>query len=203
MKISRIITLVVCSLITYRVSAQDPIQKAFESSYALEKSYNYTAACQSLLDVYNDKNYELNVRIGYLKYMSGLYTESVNYYNKAIAIMPYAIEPKIGITYPLAAANKWDEVVAQYNAILKIDPKNTSICYKLGTIYYNRKKYSQAYSLFERVVNLYPFDYDGLLMYAWCNYRLGKLPQAKLLFKKVLWISPSDKSALEGLSMIK
>jgi hypothetical protein len=32
---------------------------------------------------------------------------------------------------------------------------------------------------------------------------LGKLPQAKMLFKKVLLISPSDKSALEGLALIK
>lgn len=189
-----------CAMNTY---AQELTQKAFEMSYAYEKNYNYTSACQSLLEVYNEKSYELNLRIGYLKYMAGQHTEAINYYNKAIALMPYAIEPRLGITYPLAANNKWDDVVNQYQAILKIDNKNTVVCYKLGTIYYNKKKYSQAYTLFERVVNLYPFDYDGLLMYAWCNYRLGKLPQAKLLFKKVLWISPNDKSANEGLALIK
>jgi tetratricopeptide (TPR) repeat protein len=103
----------------------------------------------------------------------------------------------------VAALGKWDDVVAQYTALLKIEPKNSTVNYKLGVIYYNRKKYTQAYALFEKVVNLYPFDYDGLLMFAWTNYRIGKLPQAKLLFKKVLLLSPNDNSALEGLSLIK
>jgi len=53
------------------------------------------------------------------------------------------------------------------------------------------------------VVNLYPFGYDGLLMFAWTNLKAGKLREAKILFNKVLMYSPGDKSALEGLSYIK
>ena len=184
-------------------NAQDATQKAFEKSHELEKTGNYAAAIQTLLTVYTPKNYEFNLRIGYLRYLSGAYAESMTYYQKAIDLMPYAIEPRLGYVYPAASLGKWDEVVAQYNAILKIDPKNSNVNYRLGVIYYNRKKYAQAYSLFEKVVNLYPFDYDGLIMYAWCNYRVGKLPQAKLLFKKVLLLSPNDKSATEGLALIK
>jgi Flp pilus assembly protein TadD len=52
------------------------------------------------------------------------------------------------------------------------------------------------------VVNLYPFDYDGLLMYAWSNLQIGKFKEAKILFNKVLMLSPNDKSALEGLAII-
>jgi tetratricopeptide (TPR) repeat protein len=183
--------------------AQDAMQKAFEKSYEQEKSGNYAAAVQSILAVYNPRNYECNIRIGYLKYLAGSYTESVTYYQKAIDIMPYAIEPRMGYVYPAAALNKWDDVVTQYNAILKIDSKNSQVNYRLGVIYYNKKKYAQAYSLFEKVVNLYPFDYDGLIMYAWCNYRVGKLQQARVLFNKVLLLSPDDKSAMEGLALIK
>lgn len=185
------------------VHAQDATQAAFEQSYAQEKTGNYKAAAQSILSVYNAKSYECNLRLGYLHYMNGTYTEAITYYKVAIDLMPYAIEPRLGYVYPAAALGKWDDVVTQYQAILKIDPKNSSVNYKLGVIYYNRKKYTQAYSLLEKVVNLYPFDYDGLIMFAWTNYRLGKLQQAKLLFKKVLLLSPNDKSALEGLSLIK
>ena len=183
--------------------AQDALQTAFEQSYAQERVGNYVGAIQSMEKAYTAKSYECTIRIAYLKYMSGLYVESTGYYQKAINLMPYAIEPRLGYVYPAAALGKWDDVVTQYNSILKIDPKNSSVNYKLGVIYYNRKKYTQAYSLFEKVVNAYPVDYDGLLMYAWTSYRLGKLPQAKILFKKVLLISPSDKSALEGLALIK
>ncbi|MES2560577.1 MAG: tetratricopeptide repeat protein [Bacteroidota bacterium] len=183
--------------------AQDALQTAFEQSYAQEKVGNYAGAAHSIGVVYNPKSYECNLRLAYLKYMSGSYLEATGLYQKAIALMPYSIEPRLGFVYPAAALGKWDEVVAQYAAILKIEPKNSTVNYKLGVIYYNRKKYTQAYALFEKVVNLYPFDYDGLLMYAWTSYRTGKLTQAKLLFKKVLLLSPNDKSAQEGLSLIK
>lgn len=183
--------------------AQDVLQTAFTQSYAQERVGNYSGAAQTINAVYNPKSYECNLRLAYLRYMSGSYAESATLYQKAIALMPFAIEPRLGMVYPAAALGRWDDVITQYTSVLKIEPKNSSVNYKLGVIYYNRKKYAQAYTLFEKVVNLYPFDYDGLLMFAWTNYRIGKLPQAKLLFKKVLLLSPDDKSALEGLSLIK
>jgi tetratricopeptide (TPR) repeat protein len=199
----KIIILLSCIFSLPCVKAQDVLQTAFEHSYAQERIGNYIGATQSIAAVCNPKSYECNLRLAYLKYMSGSYSESINLYQKAITLMPYAIEPRLGYIYPVAALGKWDDVVAQYTALLKIEPKNSTVNYKLGVIYYNRKKYTQAYALFEKVVNLYPFDYDGLLMFAWTNYRIGKLPQAKLLFKKVLLLSPNDNSALEGLSLIK
>jgi tetratricopeptide (TPR) repeat protein len=200
----KILTVILLTIGISPLFAQETsLQTAFEKSYTTEKSANYNEASQALMQVYSEKSYELNLRLGYLKYMAGAYNDAIIFYKKAIQIMPYAIEPRLGYVYPAAALNKWDDVIIQYQAILKIDPNNSSVNYKLGIIYYNRKKYTQAYNLFEKVVNLYPFDYDGLLMYAWNNYRMGKLPQAKLLFKKVLLISPNDKSALEGLALIK
>jgi hypothetical protein len=40
-------------------------------------------------------------------------------------------------------------------------------------------------------------------MSAWTNYFLGNKNEAKALFNKVLLYSPNDKSALEGLGLIK
>jgi Flp pilus assembly protein TadD len=40
-------------------------------------------------------------------------------------------------------------------------------------------------------------------MFAWTNYKLGKYREAKLLFQKVLLLSPDDASAKEGLNLIK
>ena len=66
-----------------------------------------------------------------------------------------------------------------------------------------RKDYKQAYIFFEKVVNLYPFDYQSLLMLGWTNYRLGKPREAKILFNKALLYSPGDASAKEGLALVK
>jgi hypothetical protein len=49
------------------------------------------------------------------------------------------------------------------------------------------------------VVNLYPFDYDGLVMYAWTNFQLKKYREAKVLFNKALMNTPTGSSAMEGI----
>jgi len=53
------------------------------------------------------------------------------------------------------------------------------------------------------VINLYPFDYDTMILYAWTNFKLGKLREAQVMFNKVLLNKPKDASAMEGLSLIK
>jgi hypothetical protein len=42
-----------------------------------------------------------------------------------------------------------------------------------------------------------------MLMFAWTSYFMGKTREAKILFSKVLLISPNDKSATEGMALIK
>ena len=135
--------------------------------------------------------------------MAGLFTESQAYYQKAINIFPYSIEAKLGFIYPASALGSWDIVIKQYGAILNIDPQNSTANYRLGSIYYGREDYQRSYKYLEKVVNLYPFSYDGLILFAWCNYRLGKLKEARVLFNKTLLLSPGDASATEGMGMIK
>ena len=86
---------------------------------------------------------------------------------------------------------------------MQIDPQNTVANYRLGSIYYGAEDYTTALKYFEKLVNLYPFDFDGLLMYAWTNLKLGKFREAEVLFNKVLMNRPNDKSALQGLELIK
>jgi tetratricopeptide (TPR) repeat protein len=183
--------------------AQSNLETVFTNSYAAEKNGKYADGIKALKDVYDEKSYEINMRLGYLHYMAGLFTESTTYYEKAINLMPYAIEARFGYVLPAAALGNWDKVLHQYLEIVKIDPQNTKANYRLGSIYYGRKDYTTAFKYLEKVVNLYPFDYDGLILYAWTNLQLGKTKEARLLFEKVLWLSPRDKSALEGLSYIK
>ena len=154
-------------------------------------------------EVYDEKSYEVNLRLAYLNYEAGLFTESTTYYEKAIALRPYSIEARFGYVLPAAALGNWDKVLNQYFEIVKIDPQNTKANYRIGSIYYGRKDYVNSFKYLEKVVNVYPFDYDGLILYAWANFQLGKTKEAKLLFEKVLLLSPRDKSALEGLGLIK
>lgn len=185
--------------------AQDytKLTAAFSESYTKEKEGKYGEAVKALKAYYDANNYEINLRLGWLTYLQGQFSESLSYYNRAIELMPYAIEPRFGVVLPASSMGNWDMVVTHYDKILSIDPNNTVTLYRMGLISYDKKDYKQAYQYFEKVVNLYPFDYQSVLMLAWSNYKLGKMREAKILFNKALLYYPEDASAKEGLSLIK
>lgn len=175
---------------------------AFDKSYQKEASGEYTSAAEALKTVYDEKSYEINLRLGWLLYNAGRYTESVEFYSRAASLMPYAIEPRMGLAYPLSAMENWTDLEKLYLKILEICPNYSVVQYRLGLIYYYREDYDQAERYFEKAVNLYPFDYDILVMMAWTMYRQNNLREAKILFNKALMNNPEGSSALEGLELI-
>ncbi len=181
----------------------DKIVNAFNKSYDFESKGDYASAMASLKDIYNPKYYDVNFRLGWLNYLSGLYKESTKYYQIAIDLKPASIEPQIGIKSPLIALGNYDEVSKHNKKIIEVDPQNSYANYGLGAYYYSKNDFASAYQYLEKVVNLYPFSYDGLILYAWANFKTGKTAEAKLLFNKVLMLAPSDTSALQGLALIK
>lgn len=178
-------------------------QQAFIKSYDYETQGNYAKASEELKKVYVADSYEINLRLGWLNYLQGQFTESSSYYLKAISLKPFSIEAKFGYVYPLAAAGNWALLKTQYFEIIKIDPQNTLANYRLGLIFYNAGDFQTAFKYLEKVVNLYPFDYDSMVLFAWTNLKTGKLREAEILFKKVLLIKPNDESATQGLGMLK
>jgi len=198
-----ILLLLISSLNVLSQTNYTTIQAAFAKSQEFEGKGNYAEAISTMKTVYQDDSYEINLRLGWLTYLGGLFTESTAFYQKAIKLKPYSIEAKLGFASPASALGNWDQIVAQYNDILAIDPQNTTVNYRMGSIYYGRKDYTKAEKYLEKVINLYPFDYDTMILLAWTNYKLGKLREAQVLFNKVLMNKPKDTSALEGLTLIK
>jgi len=177
--------------------------KAFQDSYLNEATGDLQAATQVLQDVYDANGYEINLRLGWLTYSAGQFTESYSYYNRAVELRPFAVEPRFGLIYPTAAMGNWDIVISQYEKIIEIAPGNTIAIHRLGLVYYGQKDYPAAEKLFDKVVNLYPFDYDALLMLAWTKLQLKKFREAKVLFNKALMHTPGGQSALEGLELLE
>jgi tetratricopeptide (TPR) repeat protein len=167
----------------------------------LKRKGDYADAIAPLKAVYNG-SYEHNLRLGWLYFLAKNYTTSAGYYQKAVDQRPYAIEPKFGLVKPLNALNQVDKILGLYEAILKVDPQNTQANYWAGVIFLNRKAYDKAARYFERVVNLYPFDYDVNLSLAWTYLNLGKKNEARALYNKVLLIRPGDANALAGLKRL-
>ena len=179
------------------------LRTAFQTSYTFEKSGQYLAAINKIKSVYDSKSYEINLRLAYLYYESALYRISATYYKIATEIKPYSIEARLGYALPLAALQSWDTLKMQYDAILKLDPNNSTVNYRVGLVYYYKADYKTAIIYFQKVYDSYPFDYDNTLMLAWANLKLQNVTEAKKLFNIVLLNHPNDASALEGLKMIK
>ena len=131
--------------ICVNLAAQN-LEDAFAKSYSAESTGKYAEAAMPLKAIYNAKSYELNIRLGYVTYMAGSFVESKNYYQKAVELMPYSVEAKLGYVLPLAALNEWTTVASQYRDILKIDAQNTTANYRLGSIHYYNKDYVTTFS---------------------------------------------------------
>lgn len=187
-------------LVPARTLAQD-LPAAFAASYAAEAKADYADAIAALKPAYAGL-YEQNLRLGWLCFLAKNYTLSVAYYQKAVDQRPYAIEPKFGLIKPLNALGQIEKMLGLYLAILQVDVQNTQANYWAGVIYLNRKQFDKAARYFERVVNLYPFDYDTNLSLAWAYLNLGKKAEARALYNKVLLIRPGDANALAGLKRL-
>ncbi|MXV16918.1 tetratricopeptide repeat protein [Hufsiella ginkgonis] len=200
LKKTLIVSFIVMMHMGVRAQSASVLQKAFQNSYNNETKKNYAAAISDITPYYSENNYEVNIRLGWLNYLNKNYTASQNYYQRAVTLKPNSIEARFGYVKPLSLLTNWNNVLDQYNAILKIDPQNTQANYWAGVIYYNRKQYPNAIKLFSKVVALYPFDYDGNHMLGWANLMTGKKEEARALFEKALLINPGDTSSLDGLS---
>ena len=201
----KLIIAAMLATISFLANAQDfaSQKKAFADSYGLEASKLYERASEVLKLVYSENNYEINLRLGWLNYEAGKYTDAISYYQKAITAKPNSIEAKLGIVYPLSVIPKWDEVLKQYLDILKIDSNQPLINYRTALLYYNRQNYTEAKKYLDIYLQIYPFDYDALVLAGWNSLKLNQKSEAKECFQKALLNRPEDKSATQGLEMTK
>ena len=179
------------------------LEERFKASYEFTANANYGEAYKILAEVYTENSYELNLKLGWLSYLKGDYPSSQTFYGKAMKLFPYAIEAKLGYVLPVSALGNWNEVIRAYEEILISDPQNTLVNYRLGLIYYERSDYKKAFPYLEKVVNLYPFDYDSVILFAWINLKMGDYRKAEILFNKSLLMSPGNESAQAGLRLIQ
>lgn len=186
-------------------NAQDfeQIKTAFQRSYTAETNKKYGDAIKAIQSIESADCYECKLRLGWLYHLQGKYTESYGNYKAAFLLRPASTEALWAAVNPLTKAENWAELSNVYQKILGNDPKNSVANYRLGLSYYYKKDYVRALKYLQVALDLHPFDYETMLTAGWTHYFLGNKNEAKILFRKVLVYSPSDTSALEGLSLIK
>lgn len=198
MKLSIIIMTVLLN--NLNLYAQEEVaNQFFYESYHYEASIDYVKSMQPLLKIYSDKSYEINIRLGWLNYKAGRHKEACDYYQKAIDLKPKSIEARFGFVLPAAALGNIEHIMAQYMAIVKIDPMNYTANYRLGLILYERKEFDKALPYFNKLHEMFPLDYQVIMMLGWCHKNKTQKKVAKDFFYKALTIKPNDLWAQEGI----
>ncbi|MCD6065920.1 MAG: hypothetical protein K0S33_746 [Bacteroidetes bacterium] len=171
--------------------AQQNPELAFSKSYSFEYETQYAKAINAMLEL-NTENYQVNLRLGWLYYLSKDYTKSESYYKKAVSLEPASIEARFGLVLPMSALGNWNNVLAVYLEIVKTDPHNSIANYRIASIYYNRKDYANAGTYISKVIKMYPFDYDGNLLNGKILVAQNKAAEAKKFLIKALEYNPQS-----------
>lgn len=185
------------------ISQTDKTVLTFAKSIEQEKKAEYLPAIETMKNSGDTLSYDVVIRLGWLNYKAGFTKNAIHYYKKAIDVKPSSIEPRYGFGFPAYLLADYTSLIDQDLKILEIDPNNKTINGNLGSIYFYQKDYVKALPFFEKVLNLYPFDYDNNLYIAWSYLYLGKSTEAEKHFNRVLLYAPNDKSAQDGLTAIK
>ncbi len=186
-------------------NAQDnKLLTAFTDSYAFETNLKYDKAANILERVYLNyiSNYEINYRLGWLRYSAGNFKESENYYKKALEIKPLSLEAIYGLILPLIGQQKYNSIIKLSEKALSITPNDSRAEYFLGLAYYYKKNYIKSEKYLEKAINKYPFDLDINLMLGWTKFALGKKNEAKSLFLTAQRNSPYNQRVKTAINLI-
>jgi tetratricopeptide (TPR) repeat protein len=75
---------------TFTLVAQENVKLAFQKSYSLENNKQYKEALAAL-QAFNDPSvYEIQLRLGWLNYLSGNFSKSAELYQRAAELAPAA-----------------------------------------------------------------------------------------------------------------
>lgn len=170
----------------------------WKESYRLEGLYQYDAALNALNGVSADNELAL-MRRGWLNYLKGSHSKSVDYYTKAISKNSKSLDARLGIILPLLAQQRWREAAQNANKVLEVAPWNYYAHLRLMIVEQALKEWSQLEKHARSVYERYPTDAEALVFQARANQHLGNEKAAAKLFEKVLELVPDHFEARQYL----
>ena len=137
-----------------------PTRQSVQRSVEYETSRDYPQAIECLQAelVSHPQNYTLNLRLGWLSYLSGKQAESTGYYQAAIHVAPKSIEAQLGLLLPLLADAKYQDAEAVAARIVKDDPGNYYANLRLAIARRLQRKFDEADAVVQRMLATHPAD---------------------------------------------
>ena len=180
------------------------IRDAYHKSYRYEKAQNYADAIKALAPVATayPQGYTVNLRLGWLYYLSGSYATARTCYQTAIKTAPDSIEAKLGHLLPLLAQERYDDAETSAKQVLRIDPVNYLANLRLAFALRMQKKFDAAEQVLNGMLVLYPTDISLLTEFALIKLAKDQKADAKRVFNDVLTLDPENVTAKAQLSKL-
>ncbi|WP_457562456.1 tetratricopeptide repeat protein [Caminibacter pacificus] len=177
------------------------IKKAYYSSYNYEKMGDFKDAIKVLIPVYKKypDGYTINLRLAWLFYLNKNYQNAIKHYQKAAMILPYSVEPKLGLMRVYNTIGDYDNSLKVGNSLLKTDYYNYYGNYYEIVALMGKKNYKVASELAQKMLTLYPTSVLFLNVLAENYWYMGKKDTAKKIFNDVLILDPNNIVAKEYL----
>lgn len=120
------------------------------------------------------------------------------YFDNAISIKPRSIEAMYGKAKLLHDMLIYDRALALYDSILQIEPQHQDATFNMGAIYYEQKKYNDAFEKFNLTIKRDANYFRGYYGRGKCYEIRGEKTKAIEEYKKCLSIKPDyDLAAIQ------
>ena len=188
------------SLYTTIANALD-IQSAYMKSYNYERIFDYDDAIKVLIPVYekNKNGYRVNLRLAWLFFLKKRYKNAINHYQKALFVAPKSIEAYLGLLRSYLRIRDFQKAVTIGSVILKIDYYNFYGNYYLMLALKSKKNYTEALSIANKMLTLYPTSILYLEQLADITKRKNP-KKAIALYKNILILDPNNVTAKQYIS---
>jgi len=175
----------------------------YRQSYAAEARGDYQLAHDVLTRLGPaGGTYVAQLRKGWLHYLAGRHAPAAEAYLKAIALLPGAVEPRLGAMLPLMALRRWQDAQRIGEEALALAPNDFTALSRLAWIHYNQGRYAEAEPLYRRALAAYPASADVRTGHGWTLLKLGRFKEAREAFEAVLAYAPDQPNAHLGLGQV-
>lgn len=174
--------------------AEADIRDSYHRSYRYEKTQDYDDAIKTLLTVSQayPEGYTVNLRLGWLYYLAGKFTNAQKHYETAMKVAPYSLDAKLGYTLPLMAREQYKDVELFTRQVLAIDPANYTGNLRLAFALRMQAKLDQAEQVLVGMLLLYPTDVKYLTELGLVHVARGSRDAARGVFREVLVLDPEN-----------
>ncbi|MEJ2540247.1 MAG: hypothetical protein P8188_09785, partial [Gemmatimonadota bacterium] len=194
------------ALVPSRAGAQEPaagpdVAGAYARSFTYERTQAYDDAIRALAPVYDavPNGYTVNLRMGWLFYLNGNYSNSITHYEVAEAAAPGALEPRLGHLLPLLAQERWADAEALGYQVVSADHFSYYGNLRLAIALRMQGKLDAAYQVALKMITAYPTDVLHLVEFARIVDARGDAPEAARLFREILILDPENEAARQYL----